>query len=105
MGWLVNVRQDWQIKIRFDFGEDAQAFFETRSAEGFHGGAVGFVVGGFEDVGQGSVGCNFGYFFSHSSSVRFAFDDAGAGDEKEGIAAAKAERAEDNFTCNRHCEY
>ena len=40
-----------ELQIGFDFTENAQAFCEARPAKGFHGGAVGFVVRGFEDVG------------------------------------------------------
>ena len=55
------------------------------AAEGFCGGAVGFVVGGFEDVGDAGVGGDFRDAFGHFAGVGFGFDDAGAGDEKERV--------------------
>ena len=46
-----SVRMRW-ARVLFYFCEDAGAFFQLRAAEGGDGGAIGFVVGGFEDVGD-----------------------------------------------------
>ena len=94
---FVNVGEDGEIEIGFDFGEDAEAFVEAGAAKGFDGGAVGFVVGGFEDVGDAGVGGDFRDALGHFAGVGFGFDDAGAGDEEEGIVAAEAERVERDF--------
>ncbi len=57
----------------FNFGEDAEAFFQARAAEGFYRGAIGFIVGGFEDVGYAGIGGDPGDAFSHFAGVGFAF--------------------------------
>ena len=82
-----------------------KAFREARSAKSFHGGAVGFVVGGFEDVGDAAVGGNFGDFFRHFSGVRFVFDDARSGYQKERVAKSEAQRAESNVVSGDHRSY
>jgi hypothetical protein len=105
LGGLVNVSEDGEVQVGFDFGEDAQAFLEAGTAKGFYRGAVGFVIGGFEDVGNAGVGGNFGYSFRHFARMRFAFDDAGAGDEKERVADAEAQRAERNVVSGDHRRY
>ena len=49
---IVNVGENRQAGALFYVGQDAQAFFESRAAEGGDRGAIGFVVGGFENVGD-----------------------------------------------------
>ena len=60
LGGVVDVGEDREIQIGFDFSEDAQAFCQSRAAKGFYRGTVGFVVGGFEDVRHAAVGGNLG---------------------------------------------
>jgi len=102
LGGVVNVGEDGEMEIGFYFGEDAEALGEARAAKGFDGGAIGFVVGGFEDVGDAGVGGDFRDALGHGAGVGFGFDDAGAGDEEEGIVAAEAERAERDFVVGGH---
>ena len=97
LGGVVNVGEDREVEIGFNFGEDAETFGETRTTKGFNGGAVGFVVGGFEDVGDPGVSGDFCHAFGHGTCVGLGFDYARAGDEEEGIVAAEAERAEGDF--------
>ena len=52
---VVDVGEDGQAGAFLYFGEDAQAFFQSRAAEGSDRRAIGFVVGGFEDVGDRRV--------------------------------------------------
>ena len=94
LGRVVNVGEDREMEIGFYFGEDAKAFGEAGTAESFYGGAIGFVVGGFEDVGYAGVGGDFGEALGHIAGVGFGFDYAGAGDEEEGMVAAEAESRE-----------
>ena len=101
-GWrglfaFVNVGEDGELQIGFDFGEDAETFFGAGAAEGFGGGAICFVVGGFEDVGDAGVGGDFRDGLGHFARVGFGFDDAGAGDEEKRILAAEAQRVERDF--------
>ena len=99
---VVDVGEDRKMQIGFDFAEDAQAFGQSRAAKGLYGGTIGFVVRGFEDVGNDGVGSNSGDAFSHGTRVRFGFDDTGAGNEKERIASAEAQRAERDFADDGH---
>lgn len=102
---FVDVGEDWQVQVGFDFGEDAQAFFEARAAEGFDRGAIGFVVGGFEDIGDAAISRDFGDIFRHVSSMGFTFDDARASDEKKRIAASQAQGTERNVVRGDHRRY
>lgn len=71
LGGFVNVGEDGEAEIGFNFAEDAKAFGEAGAAKGFDGGAIRFVVGGFEDVGDAGVGSDFGDAFGHFAGVRF----------------------------------
>ena len=72
----------------FGYGaEDAAAFREAGAAEAADGGAVGFVVAGFEDVGDAEVGGDALDGISHGAGVGLGLDDAGAGDEEEFASA------------------
>jgi hypothetical protein len=102
LGGVVDVGKDGQTEVGFDFAEDAQAFGEARAAKGFDGGAIGFVVGGFENVGDIGVGGDFCDTLGHGAGVGFRFDDAGTGNEKERMVTAEAERGELNFSSARH---
>src|SRR5262249_20319088 len=70
---------------------------EAGAAEAFDGGAIGFVVGGFKDVGDAGVGGNLGDTLCHRVRVGFRFDDTRAGDEKKRIGTAEAQGAESDF--------
>ena len=83
VGRLVNVGEYGEAGFAGDAAEDADAFGESRTTEALHAGAVGFVIAGLEDVGNAHIR---GYALDgvcHEARVLFAFDDAGAGDEKE----------------------
>jgi hypothetical protein len=105
MGWLVNVGEDRELQIGFDFAENAQAFGKAGAAEGLHGGSVGLVVGSLENVGHAAVGGNFGNFFSHFAGVGFVFNDAGSGYQEKRVADSEAQRAESNVVCGDHRSY
>ena len=65
----------------------AQAFFDARAAMRRSRRAIGFVVRGFEDVGHAELTGDAADGFGHLQGVSLAFDDAGAGDEKQFTAA------------------
>ncbi len=72
----------------FGYGaENAAAFGEAGAAEASDGGAVSFVVAGFEDVGDAEVGGDALDGVGHGAGVVLGLDDAGAGDEEEFAAA------------------
>ena len=102
LGGVVDVGEDREMQIGFDFSEDAQAFGQSRAAKGFYRGTIGFVVRGFEDVRDAAIGGNLGDTFSHGPRMRFGFDDARAGNEKKRIASAEAEGAERDFAGRSH---
>jgi len=101
---IVDVGEDRNLEIGFNFAEDAKAFDQARAAEGFYRRSIGLVVGGFEDVGNLRVGGDFGDALGHGARVRFGFDDAGSGNEEERIAAAETERVELDFVSCGHSE-
>src|SRR5205085_6401548 len=49
---FVDVGEDREAEFVLDFLENDQAVFKPGTAEGVAAGAVGFVEGGFEDVGE-----------------------------------------------------
>ena len=102
LGSVVDVGEDGEVQVRLDFAEDAQTLGKSWPAKGFHGRTVGFVVGGLKDVRHAGVRGNFGDTFSHRARVRFGFNDARAGNKKERIASAEAQRAERNFASDGH---
>ncbi len=79
----VDVGEDGEMVGLADGAEDASAFGEARTAEAMDGGAVGFVVAGFEDIGNAEVGRDALDRIGHHAGMLFGFDDAGAGDEEE----------------------
>src|SRR6266436_10012793 len=101
---FMDVGEYGQFQFRLDFAENAQTFLQTRAAESFYRGAIGFVVGGFEDVGNSGIGGDLGNFFRHDPRVYFAFNHARARDQKKRIAAAEAQRTERDFFAGSHEE-
>jgi len=102
VGRFVNVCENGQFQLGFDLREDAKAFGEARPAEGIYGGAVGFVVGGFEDEGDAGVGGDFRDALREHTRVGFGLDDAGTGDEEKGPSAAELDVAQVKFLRCRH---
>lgn len=86
MCWLVHIREDGQAGLAGDVAEDARALEQPRAAIALDAGAVGLVVAGLEDVGNGEVGGDTLDGVGHLAGVVFALDDAGAGDEEEASA-------------------
>ena len=79
----VNVGEDGEAG-GFGYGaQDAATFGEAGAAEAADRGAVGFVVAGFEDVGDAEIGGDALDGVGHGAGVGFGLDDAGAGDEEE----------------------
>jgi len=102
LGGVVDVGEDREMQIGFDFSEDAQSFIQSRAAKGSYRGTIGFVVRGFEDVRDAAIGGNLRDTFSHGPRMRFGFDDARTGNEKKRIASAEAEGAERDFAGRSH---
>ena len=89
----MDVSQNGQAGALADGSEDAAAFDEAGAAEAADGGAVGFVVAGFEDVGDAEVGGDALDGVGHGAGMLLGLDDAGAGDEEE-LAAAYGDVAD-----------
>ena len=83
----VDVGEDGETGALRYGAEDAAAFDEAGAPEAANGGAVGFVVTGFEDVGDAEVGGDALDGVGHGAGVLLGLDDAGASDEEE-LAAA-----------------
>ena len=79
----VDVGEDWQASIFGDGAEDACAFDQAGAAEAADAGAVGFVVAGFEDVGDVEVRGDALDCLGEGAGVAFAFEDAGSADEED----------------------
>ena len=62
--------------------ENSQPLFKARSSKGPGGRTVGFVVRGLEDEVHVDTRCDPGEPLRHFEAVLFAFDDAGARNEK-----------------------
>ena len=69
------------------FAEDAQTFLQSRAAIGRDRGAVGLVVGSFENVGHAQIGGDCAQTLGHAHRVSFAFDHARPGDQNSGAFA------------------
>ena len=82
------------------FFENAQAFFEPGSAEAFQRGAVGFVVGGFEDEREVQRAGDALDDLRHADGMLFALDDARAGDQEE-MSRADADVIELEGDCHQ----
>ena len=83
----VDVSEDGETGALRYGAEDAAAFDEAGAPEAANGGAIGFVVTGFEDVGDAEVGGDALDGVGHGAGVLLGLDDAGASDEEE-LAAA-----------------
>ena len=92
----VDVGEDGEAVVLGDGAEDARAFGEAGAAEAVDGGSVGFVVAGFEDVGDGEVGGDALDGVDEGAGVGLGLEDAGAGDEEE-AGAADGDGAEGEF--------
>src|SRR5580698_3006939 len=80
---LVNISQDGHFGDFSNLPQNAQTLFNSRAAEAANRGAIGFVVGGLEDVRQLLLARDSRDGLGHLEGVRFTFDDTGAGDEKK----------------------
>ena len=96
VGWLVDVGEDGEAGGLSEAAQDRGAFDEAGSAEAGDGGAVGLVVGGFEDERNAEVGSDALDGFGHGADVLLALDDAGAGDEEE-LSGTDADGADLEF--------
>ena len=94
LGGLVHVGQHRHARFLAHAAEDREAGFEPRAAEGVHARAVGLVVAGLEHIRQADTPGYLGDGGCHSEGVVGGFDDAGAGDEQQGLACANAVRAQ-----------
>jgi len=56
VGRLVNVSEDGKASVLGQATEDAHALLEAGTAKAFRAGAIGLVVAGFEDEGNGEIG-------------------------------------------------
>jgi len=83
VGRLVDVGENGKAGGFSKAAQDGRAFFEAGTAEAGDGGAIGLVVGGFEDVRNAEVGGDALESVGHGADVGFALDDAGTGDEEE----------------------
>ncbi len=90
LGGFVDVGEDREVEIGFDFGEDAKALGEAGAAERFDRGSIGLVIRGFEDIRNASIGGNFRDVFRHHARVGFGFNDAWPCNKEERIFTAEA---------------
>src|SRR5206468_10302949 len=72
------------------------------AAESLERGAVGLIEGSLKDVWQSRIGRDLRDFFRHGAGVCFGFNDAGPGNQEQGIAAAEAQLAKFDFACRAH---
>ena len=61
---FVDVGDDGYVKLAFDSLEDFHAFVQADAAEGVDGGAVGFVEGGFKNIGDAEFVGHFDVLFA-----------------------------------------
>jgi hypothetical protein len=81
----VNVGKDRDADALANGREDAQAFIGAGTAVGFAGGAIGFVVAGFENVGDRQSRADFFEGRGDSQTEVFALDDTGPGDQDQPV--------------------
>ena len=74
--------------------ENAQAFFQLRTAKGGDRRAIGFVVRRFENVRDAQFCGDGAQAFGHARRVSFAFDHARSGDQEKGRVGAEANLAD-----------
>ena len=87
-------------EVSSDGGEELTAVTSGHAPEGVDGGAVGLVVGGFEDELDARIITDGFEFFSHPAHERFGLDDARA-EDKEGFTSTQGELAYFEGVC-RH---
>jgi hypothetical protein len=93
VGGLVHVGEDGEVCLFRDAPQNTCAFDEAGTAEARDGGAIGFVVGGLEDIVHAEIAGDALDGIGHHAGVLLAFDDAGAGDEEE-LSAADGDAAD-----------
>ena len=91
---FMHVGRDRDAQLTADSPQDLQAASEARTPEGTNGSPVGLVVGRLEDEGDAHSGCDLPETAGQIESMPFAFDDAGAGNEKEGLPVPEPRAAE-----------
>ncbi len=84
---LVDVGEQRQPGLLAHAPQHAQPLFEPRPAVALDRAAVGLVEGGLEDERQAEAVCHRGEPSRYVERQLLALDDAGAGDEREGVAA------------------
>src|SRR5262249_45350387 len=82
---FVDIRENCEFEVRFNFAEDAEAFGQSGATKGIDGGAVGLGIRGLKYVGYSSVSSYFRHGFGDLSRMSLRFDHARARDEKERI--------------------
>jgi hypothetical protein len=83
LGFGVDIGDDRQIKFGAESRKDVESFVHTEAAEGLVGGAVGFIVTGFEDIINAERAAGFFEGRGDLEAEVFTFDDARARDKRE----------------------
>ncbi len=103
---FVNIGRNGKAGFFADLGEEFKAFVESESAERADAGAVRFVERAFENELErnafGREGVDDFAKTRRDLRRRFAFENAGAGDQKERFAATAAMRTDVNRILKRH---
>ena len=86
---LMHVGSDRETQLTSDSSQDLQAAGEARTPKGANGSPVGLVVGSLEDEGDAQSGCDLPETAGQIQGMVFALDDAGTGDEKEGLPGSE----------------
>lgn len=80
---FVDIGQHGQSGRVGETAKNSRAFLQTRAAKAGHRGAVGFVIRSLENIRNAEVGCDALEGIGHFAHMRFALDNAWAGDEEE----------------------
>ena len=88
---FVDVGDDGYVKLAFDGLEDFHAFVQADAAKRMNGGAVGFVEGGFEDVGDAEFVGHFNVLFAGFEGEIEVFQDVDAAEQGKGEVVADGE--------------
>ena len=103
---FVNIGRDRKPGFFANLGEEFEPFVEPESAKRLNAGAVRFVERTFEDeLERNAVGGEGVDDFAKARRDlrrRFAFENAGAGDQKERFVATATMRADINRIVERH---
>ena len=83
VGGLVDVGEDGQARLPGQAAKYACALCKARATEALDAGAIGFIVAGFEDVGNAQVGGDALDGVCHGAHVGFTFNYAGASYEEK----------------------